>query len=85
VLTMPVRNASFLSEIISEKEGKLTGEAEADGPNMAEADGASMSTRPCAEADSANMAAVKRGANNISEANKIGGESWEVDNDTHAS
>ena len=47
---------------------------------MAGADGPSM-----AEADSANIAAVKRGLNNIAEANETGGKSLEVDRNTHAS
>jgi len=75
---MPVRNASFLSNI-SGMEGKYPGEVEADGPNMAGADGPSM-----AEADSANIAAVKRGLNNIAEANETGGKA-EVDQNAHAS
>ena len=50
-------------------EGKQSGEPEAEGPNMAGADGPSM-----AEADSTNIAAVKRGLNNIAEANETGGK-----------
>ena len=54
MLTMRVRNASFLSEIMTishRLEGKETGEA---------------------EADSTNIAAMKRGLNNIAEANETG-------------
>ena len=74
---MPVRNASFLSNI-SGMEGKYPGEVEADGPNMAGADGPSMAGADgpsMAEADSANVAAVKTGLNNIAEVNETGGKS----------
>jgi len=47
---------------------------------MAEADGARW-----AEADSANIAAVKRGLNNIAEVNEHRGNSWEVYHSAHAS
>jgi len=50
-------------------EGKYPGEVEADGPNTAGADGVRW-----AEADSANIAAVKTGLNNIAEVNETGGK-----------